>query len=109
MTHSDDARQVGQAAMGGPPASVGNGNSGGGGECHIIIGFVEHSHLFRTHPEVLPLPIHFEFRLNEPVEGAERDGTVTVQVGTVRHSHTFRPNEDVNFSFNFKTPTPTHE
>jgi hypothetical protein len=31
-----------------------------------------------------------------------------VQIGVVQHTHTFRPDEDVNFTFHFKTPTRTH-
>lgn len=108
MTHNDDVGPVGHAATEGHVTSIGNGNSGGGGECHIIIGSVEHSHLFRTEPGVLPRPIHFEFRLGEQVEGTQGYGTVTVQIGVVQHTHTFRPDEDVNFTFHFKTPTRTH-
>jgi hypothetical protein len=84
---------------------AGNGGNGGGGGCGIFvqIGPVEHSHTLHSVGGQLPLPICFEFTLEQPEYGAQCDGgTITVKIGNVAHSHRFKLSDDVNFEFSFK-------
>jgi hypothetical protein len=101
--HDNDRPSTGHETQA-PAAIAGNGGNGGGGGCIFVhIGPVEHSHTFRSVGGHLPLPICFEFALEQPEYGVPPEGgTITVKIGNVEHGHRFKLSDDVHFEFSFK-------